>query len=281
MNPPPPHEFSHADAVSGRVDGAIESRIAGYLLTRPLGLGPMGDRFLALHEQTQSSHVAHRLPVCPTKMDRARVESAFQSLADLNHPHLLRLEAMVFDGQTPWIITPFAGDADGLRTLGRLLRQKGGQMSPLEAGIATSQLLTALDHAHTRAPGAPVFHGPIAMDEVLVDRHGRLVLEAYGFSRRMKGLSRGDMESVREEVARVVEIAYELITGLRAEEPIIPAHRLAPRLDRGWNVWLDRGLDPSRGFQTAQQALAAIPGAQKPASAVELPRPGATVGFRA
>ncbi|MBX3386812.1 MAG: protein kinase family protein [Phycisphaeraceae bacterium] len=240
-------------------------------MTRPLGASRLGDRFLALHEATHSSHVAHRLTSCTSKVDRARVEAAFQSLSDLRHPHLLRIEALVWDSATPWLITPFAGDADGMRTLGRLLRQKGGQMSPLEAGLAVSQLLAAVGHAHSSAPGAPVFHGPLSLDEVLVDRHGKIIIENYGFARRLKGLSRGDLESGREEVVRVVEIAYELVTGLRAEEPIIPAIRLAPRLDRAWSAWLDRGLDPSRGFQTAEQALATMPGMERQGLTVEFP----------
>lgn len=254
-----PHDFSRSSGASLPVDTAIESRIGGYLLTRPLGSGCVGDRFLALHEQTQSSHVAHRLAHCASKVDRSRIEAAFGALGAMEHPHILRLEAMIFEDSTPWIITPFAGDADGLRTLGRLLRQKGGQMAPLEAGIAISQLLHALDYAHSTSAGAPVFHGLLVMDEVLVDRHGRLIVELFGMSRRLKGLSRGNLETGREEVARVVELGYELITGLRAEDPIIPAQRLAPKLSRAWSQWLDRGLDPSRGFQTARQALDLLP----------------------
>ncbi len=241
------------------LDPTAPLRIGSYLLTRPLGHSPIAARFLALHEQTQSSHVAHRLAPCPGRVERARMEAAFTSLARLDHPHILRLESLTIVDDTPWIITPFAGDADGLRSLGKLLRQKGGQMSPLEAGIAVGQLLAAFDYAHARSAEAPVFNGGVTLDDVLVDRHGRVIVELFGFSRRLKGMARGDMETIREEVARIVEIGYELITGLRAEEPVIPAQRLAPRLSRSWAQWLERGLDPSLGFRSAKQALEALP----------------------
>jgi hypothetical protein len=106
-----------------------------------------------------------------------------------------------------------------------------------------------------------IFHGPLGLDEVLVDRHGRVVIELLGFGRRLRGLSQGNSETVRDEIVRVCEIAYELLTGLRAEAPLIPAPRLVPRLDKAWIHWLRVGLDPSRGFESASAALAALPSA--------------------
>ena len=54
-----------------------------------------------------------------------------------------------------------------------------------------------------------------------------------------------------------MEIGYLLLTGLRAEEPLIPAARLVPELGRAWNAWLEKGLDPARGGPEldASQAL--------------------------
>jgi hypothetical protein len=100
------------------------------------------------------------------------------------------------------------------------------------------------------------------MDEILVDRRGSLLVELYGVARAMDTLARPSLETLRDEVRSVVEIGYQLVTGLRAEHPLIPAGRLVRKLDAGWDQWLARGLDPSGGFDSADGALAALPGAR-------------------
>lgn len=258
--------------------------VGPYVLTRPLGASVVGARFLALHETQQTSHVAYRLDAYASRADRTRLESTYELLSQgLRHPHILRLEELRFEapiedgsveaneilngngtgGEVPWIITPFAGDADGLRPLSKLLRQKGGQIHQIEAELAITQILSGLAHAHDPLRKVPLYHGPLMLDEIIVDRHGRIVLEMLGFGRRMKGMLHGNSETVRDEIVRVCEIAYQLLTGLRAEEPLIPATRLVPRLNRAWDQWLRVGLDPSRGFESARQALEMLPSANE------------------
>jgi hypothetical protein len=228
-------------------------------------------RFLALHSATHTSHVAYRFPMVNSGADERRFHAAAEAATLVRHSHILPIEQSGIDALGhPWIIAPFTGDVDGIRTLSRLLKEKGGQMRPLEVERAMDQLLRALAAAHdlqTSDTGSSdsgsqriaAMHGPIGMDEVLVDRHGALTVELYGFARAMRGLNRGNPELVRDEVRSVVEIAYQLITGLRAEEPIIPADRLVPQLDQSWSTWLSKGLDPMCGFDSAMQALLLLP----------------------
>ena len=242
---------------------------------------PQPDRFLALHESNQTSHIAYRFPPSAGKAEEARLVAAVESASLIDHPHALRIQQFTFDitGQA-WIVAPFAGDADGLRTLTRHLRQKGGQCRPDEAERAVQQLLSVLVVAHgggvlqpptptptpspndfeTASPSRAVpCHGPITMDEILVDRRGSLLIELYGLARALDQPGRPSLESLRDEIRSIVEIGYQLITGLRAEEPLIPAGRLVRKLDTRWDRWLDRGLDPSAGFDSAEAALAALP----------------------
>jgi hypothetical protein len=243
---------------------------------------PQPDRFLALHEDNQTSHVAYRFGPLGGKAEEARLVAAVESASLLDHPHTLKIQQFTFDitGQA-WVITPFSGDADGLRSLNRLLREKGGQMSPTEAEQAVRQLLEVIALAHgggmLQPPPSGLVdgfglaggsaglaravpcHGPISMDEVLVDRRGSLLIELYGLARALHDGQRATMESLRDEIRSVVEIGYQLITGLRAEHPLIPAGRLVRRLDAKWDEWLNRGLDPSAGFDTADAALMALP----------------------
>lgn len=239
------------------------------------------DRFLALHSEMQTSHVAYRFAELKGRAERQRFADAVEAAANLDHAHVLKIQQFTFDvvGHG-WVITPFNGDADGVRTLARLLREKQGQMRAEEVEHAIQQLLEASVHAHQFWSGGAAgegeartvsHHGVIGLDEVIVDRRGSLSVELYGLVGALGagGGGRVSLEVLRDEVRSIAEIAYQLITGLRAEEPLIPAERLVPKLSTTWTSWLHRGLDPSGGFDTAAQALAALPSFQQESSGRE------------
>lgn len=234
----------------------LESTALGpYLLTRSLQPCALAERHLALHDSEHSSHVAYRFSDPGARTARRRLESAISTCRELKHEHILPIEDIVEADGGLWVICPFTGDVDGIRTLSKLLREKRGQMAPFEAERAMEQLLDAVAYAHTR-----VVHGPIFMDDVLVDRHGRLLIEFYGLRRALSGASAAaDPEDIRDEVRSIVEIGYQLVTGLRAEEPMIPAGRVVKKLDPAFDRWLTKGLDPAAGFNSAAQALAELP----------------------
>lgn len=254
---------------------------------------PAPRRFLALHNERQTSHVAYCFGPAPTRTQQRHFTAAVQSAALFQHTHALAIQQYLIDAaEQAWILTPYSGDADGLRTLARLLHDKGGQMSPAEAELALRQLLSVSAAAYDLRTADPVnpgdgsapvraacAHGPIGLEDVLVDRHGSLIVELYGLDRAVCALpgstpnaDRPSHEEVRDEVRSLVEIGYQLVTGLKAEEPMIPAGRVAPNLPATWSVWLDRGLDPSRGFDTPALALAAMPGSNDPRAGEPAPR---------
>ncbi len=236
-------------------------QLGPFVLIRPFAPAPSAVRWLALHETHHTSHVVYQFPACHDKNEQRRFLSAVQTVCVLSHPHIQKIEQYSFDGsRNGYVVTPFPGDASGLLFLDSLLRAKSGRMHPDEAQRAVLQLLEAFDAAHAMR----LNHGPISMNEVLVDRHGSLVIELYGLSRHLRGLAQGNSELVRDEVRSVVELGYQLITGLRAEEPMIPVERLVKRLDPAWGAWFDRGLGltwgGTDGFASASEAIDALPG---------------------
>jgi len=231
-------------------------RLGDYRVSRQLAKGAIAERWLAVHEADQSIHVAYRFKTADPAVEVSIREGAEQ-ISRIGHPHLLPCEA-VFSGVggSVWVITPFTGNHDGLVTLSSLLRDKGGRMTALEADRTLIQLLEGIVSAHA----AGCHHGPIRMEEVVVDRRGSLAIELYGFRRRLGTLWRRTAgEVAKDEVRSMVEIGYTLITGLSSEEPRIPATRLFPRLDRRWDDWFNEGMDPLGGFATAEEALSNLP----------------------
>lgn len=213
---------------------------------------------MAFHESDHSIHVAHRFKVAGAGPQvEAELACAVASLASVSHPHILPVEGTVAGiAGSVWVITPYSGNHDGLVTLASLAQAKGGRLTPPEADRAMIQLLEATGDAHE----AGCHHGPVSADEVLIDRRGSLAVELYGFRRRLTGLSaRPAAEVARDELRSIVEIGYTLITGLSAEEPRIEASRLFPRLDRRWDQWFADGLDPLGGFNSADEAMGALP----------------------
>lgn len=249
------------------LDHQERPKLGPYALTRVLEPCALAQRWLALHESDNSSHVAYRLGTRRNRTEQRRFLGAVELLAKLDEPHILKIEQFALDQtDSAWVVCPFTGDADGCRTLERLLREKGGQLSPFELEPALTQILQGVGFAHRQR----LCHGSLSLNEILVDRHGRLIIELYGLGRALSGQAGFDPESARDEVRSVAEIGYQLLTGLRCEEPLIPVGRLVKRLDPRWVAWFDRSLDPTDGFDTADEALAELPSV----AAVESARPG-------
>jgi hypothetical protein len=231
-------------------------RVGPYRLSRHLAKGPIADRWVAVHEAEHTLHTAYRFKTADPVVT-ASIREGASEVSRIANTHLLSVEA-VHDGVggSVWVVTPFTGNHDGIVTLASLVHDKGGRLTPVEAERALTQLLEGVIAAH----GAGCYHGPLAPEEVLVDRRGSLAVELYGLRRRLGTLwKRPATEVAKDEVRSLVEIGYSLITGLSADDPRIPAARLFPRLDRRWDDWFNEGLDPLGGFATAEEALASLP----------------------
>lgn len=227
-----------------------------YRLIRRLTDSSLGERWIARHETNQTAHTVYRLTKRFDRAAQARFLSA-ASESTYKHPHLLEIQEFAFDLQgRACLVTPFTGNHLGLVTLASLVELKGGRMSPIETERATLHLLGALAHAHA---GGEAAHGPIGMDEVLVDKHGRAIVELYGLSRRLAAGGGATRALAADEIRSVGQIAYRLLTGLPAEEPMIPAGKLIKKLPEAWDRWLERALDAAGGFEAAERAIEQLP----------------------
>lgn len=236
------------DTMSAKTDG-----MRGVKLVAPLSALPFAKRWLALHEPTQTSRMMYLF----SRGEVAeRCGGAVEALAGLSHSHVLGIDAVETDTKGDlWVLTPYPGNQHGLVTLGALLEAKGGRMNPYEAARAVEHLLDAARAAHAQR----MCHGWMSIDEVLVDPRGRLLVELYGVPR--KGGRRVFSEDLmRDELASIAAIGYRLVTGRSADEPRIQAGRIVSKLDRSFEVFLERGLDASNGFESAEAAIACLKG---------------------
>lgn len=235
--------------------------VGPYKINGVLAASRWGQRWLAFHDGKQQPFMLYQFEGFAKKTDQRRFITAFESLSSIEHPHLLTLMEFAFDGNTDsaLLVTPYPATHDGLLTMSRLLEQKHGRMPVSEVRRAVVQLLETLVHVHDRG----ILHGPLSLDEILVDPHGSLIIDLFGFRRAVYGALRENSFDKADEVRGVVEIAYALVTGLSAQAPRIRMGSVRGRQDRTLDAWIETGLDPAAGFDSASSALRAL---EKPES---------------
>ncbi len=257
--------------VSVTVSVSQSAQVGPYVLLRELAPGVLGSRWLVQHERTRENHVLYRVRLPDTVAERPGLRVEFErawtqtmtAAARLRDAHILPVTAWGNDADgEPYAITPFTGDADGIVTLDRLLRLKGGSLSVEESKHALEQLLGAVQAAHAQGQ----VHGELSMSEIQVDRRGALFVELYGVARSLglaarpagQGPSFGDDQ--RTEVRAIAAIGYQLVTGLAVEHPVIRASNVVLGLDRSWDDYFETGLalHGSPGFRTAAHAATAV-----------------------
>lgn len=224
-------------------------------LVRELPDSSVGQRWIGLHEHQRTNHLVYRLPVCHDRAERRDMLALLETVSAIRHPHLLPIEQYTLgrDGSA-WVVAPYTGNHDGLVTLNDVLRAKGGKMPPFEAERTLEHLLTGVAVAHAGG----LVHGPAMDEELLVDRHGSVMIELYGLRRGLTHDPAPTAELARDEIRSIVQLGYRLVTGLEPEEPMIPATSAVKRLEKRWDAWFDRGLDPLEGFAGADEALEAL-----------------------
>lgn len=154
--------------------------IAGrYRLTARLGRGGMGTVWRA-RDETVDREVAVKEPRIPDHLPERERANAFERMrrearaaARLDHPAVVHVyDVAVVDGR-PWLVMELVHG----RTLGEVLDE--GTLDAREAARVGLEVLGALEAAHA----AGVLHRDVKPDNVLLGRHGRVVLTDFGIAR--------------------------------------------------------------------------------------------------
>lgn len=243
-------------------------------VTRGLPPSHLGPRWLALDEIDSTSHVVHRPTLRRDRFEQRRFLAELAPLQAFRHPHVLQIQQVGVDPVgTPYLVTPFTGHREGLLTLERHCRLKGGYLEADEALRAMEQLLDAVHAAHA----AGLSHGRLDAHHVLVSLTGSLTIELYGIARQLGiGPARRHAEAdapppelrgedphtplaraMTAEVRSLVSLGYRLVTGLVPDRPLIRASRVVHGLPPVWDDWFDTGLN-GPGFRSAAHARSAL-----------------------
>ncbi len=229
-----------------------------YRVIRALAPSSLAHRWLALHVRRQTSHVVHRFGVCGDRVERRRFTTAFEQLATVDHPHLLRVEHFSFGSKgRPLVVTPYTGSHDGLLTLRQLLDQKRGRLSEFEAERLIEHLLDASGYGLEHG----LSHGAMQADDILIDRSGCLFVEHYGLRRALAGDTPATTVDA-DEIDSIVRLGYECLTGVTTATPLVKPSRLARLSDRAWDAFFGSCLGVA-GVQTPAEVLEKLPSQAK------------------
>lgn len=182
-----------------------------YLVVRKLGRGGMGEVFEVV-KPPQIMGVLKRMAPEMARLPKAKqlFLSEVQALAELDHPHIVRVHDFDTDGfGVPYMVMERLTG----RTVGTLIDRRG-KVEPEEAYEIVRQLLSALDCAHTH--DTPVIHRDIKPDNVFLHqpKHGAPILKLIDF-----GLATGSGVQESEFAGSVHYAAPEQLYG----QPVTPS----------------------------------------------------------
>lgn len=154
-----------------------------YRLSRELSRGGMGAVYEATHSTTGARYaikviLGNRGGSNPTLTARFRREA--EALAQLNHPHVVRIHGAELDGVVPYLVQDLllGGTLEDRLIHGRL---------PVEEAIAlTVKLASGLASAHTHG----ILHRDLKPENVMFDDRGEPVLVDFGIARMLAGSQR-------------------------------------------------------------------------------------------
>ncbi|MEV7752811.1 serine/threonine-protein kinase [Streptomyces griseofuscus] len=179
LQPPRPHTRQDPLTVPGPATGEGPLIAGRYRLTARLGRGGMGTVWRA-RDETVDREVAVKEPRIPDHLPERERANAFERMrrearaaARLDHPAVVNVyDVAVVDGR-PWLVMELVHG----RTLGDVLDE--GTLDAREAARIGLEVLGALEAAHA----AGVLHRDVKPDNVLLGRHGRVVLTDFGIAR--------------------------------------------------------------------------------------------------
>ena len=214
-----------------------------------------------------------------------RFKNESKAISILSHPNIVKVYDVSVTDKLQYIVMEYV---DGI-TLKEYLKQRGGALTWKETVHFATQILSALQHAHSKG----IIHRDVKPQNIMLLADGSIKMMDFGIARFSRAQSqtvsdkaigsvhyispeqaKGERTDARTDIYSVGVMLYEMLSGrlpfdgdgavsiaiMQISEKPKPLAEIAPQTPAGLRHITEKDMekDPDKRYQSAQEMLAAI-----------------------
>ena len=214
-----------------------------------------------------------------------RFKNESKAISILSHPNIVKVYDVSVTDKLQYIVMEYV---DGI-TLKEYLKQRGGALTWKETVHFATQVLSALQHAHSKG----IIHRDVKPQNIMLLADGSIKMMDFGIARFSRAQSqtvsdkaigsvhyispeqaKGERTDARTDIYSVGVMLYEMLSGrlpfdgdgavsiaiMQISEKPKPQAEIAPKTPAGLRQITEKAMekDPDKRYQSAQEMLAAI-----------------------
>ena len=210
-----------------------------------------------------------------------RFKNESKAISILSHPNIVKVYDVSVTDKLQYIVMEYV---DGI-TLKEYLKQRGGALTWKETVHFATQILSALQHAHSKG----IIHRDVKPQNIMLLADGSIKMMDFGIARFSRAQSqtvsdkaigsvhyispeqaKGERTDARTDIYSVGVMLYEIlpfdgdgavsIAIMQISEKPKPLAEIAPQTPAGLRQITEKAMekDPDKRYQSAQEMLAAI-----------------------
>lgn len=270
------------------MDNLIGKKLDGrYLIESLIGVGGMANVYKGRDVRTGNQIAVKVLKeeFLDNEELVRRFKNESKAISILNHPNIVKVYDVSVTDQLQYIVMEYI---DGI-TLKEYLKQRNGALTWKEVVHFATQVLSALDHAHSKG----IVHRDVKPQNIMLQADGSIKMMDFGIARFSRAQSqtvsdkaigsvhyispeqaKGDHTDARTDIYSVGVMMYEMLSGklpfdgtgavsiaiMQISEKPKPLAEVAPNIPVGLRQITEKAMekDPANRYQSAQEMLDAI-----------------------
>ena len=270
------------------MDNLIGRRLDGrYLIQSLVGVGGMANVYRGVDEENGNAIAVKVLKeeFLDNEELVRRFKNESKAISILDHPNIVKVYDVSVTDRLQYIVMEYV---DGI-TLKEYLKQRGGALTWKETVHFATQVLRALQHAHSKG----IIHRDVKPQNIMLLADGSIKMMDFGIARFSRAQSqtvsdkaigsvhyispeqaKGDRTDARTDIYSVGVMLYEMLSGrlpfdgdgavsiaiMQISDKAKPLAQVAPNVPQGLCQITEKAMekDPDKRYQSAKEMLEAI-----------------------